>query len=67
MSSKDYYRIKTSFTNNKVMIEHQYEDMDKVHIGNKKKCIVMSVYFDDNLTVLMNAGWNALIPGTSYS
>jgi len=48
MNSKDYYRIKTSFANYKVMVEHQYENMDRVHIGNKKKCIVMSVYFDDN-------------------
>jgi len=45
-SSKEYYTIKTSHSNYIAMVEHMSEDMDKIHIGNTKKCVVMSVYFD---------------------
>ena len=47
MSRKEYFRIKTGFCNYKAMVEHMNKYMDRVHIGNKKKCIVISVYFDD--------------------
>jgi hypothetical protein len=45
---RDYLKIITSYSNYYAMIEHPNKYNDKVHIGNKKRCIVISVYLEED-------------------
>ena len=51
MQDKQYFKIKTSFANYYLQVQHYVDDedfnyMDKIILGSKTKCMVMSVYLD---------------------
>ena len=46
-SSKEYFKIKTSYCSYYAEVWHQYPNIDKVYFGGKKMCISFSVYFDE--------------------
>jgi hypothetical protein len=43
---KTYYLLETKYTKYYATIWHQYPNIDKVHIGGKKKCVSFTVYLD---------------------
>ena len=48
-----YFHIKTDYANYHAMIQPYYDGknhyMDKVFLGSKKKCMVMSIYLDSDI------------------
>lgn len=45
--SKEYYIIKSRYSDYYSEIWHQYPNIDKVYVGGKKRCVTLSVYFDE--------------------
>ena len=52
--NKEHYKIKTAYANYYVEIWHQYETIDKVYIGARKKCIGFSIYLNEKGKVIKN-------------
>ena len=46
MPRRDYYMIKTNYSNYYVEIFHQYPTIDKVYIGGKTRCVTLSIFLD---------------------
>lgn len=58
MSNKDYYIVKTSYSNYYVEVWHQYPNVDNVYVGGKKKCVALSVYMDEDMPNIDGVGYD---------
>ena len=52
----EYYKINTSYANYYIMIKPYFDGkehyMDKVFLGSKKKCMVISIHFDSDELIM---------------
>lgn len=55
---RTYYKVKTKYSNYYVEVFKQYPNSDKVYFGGKQKCVVISVYFDNQNPNLDAVGYN---------